>query len=91
MDWGGAFSNPQTFKETLKQTLSTEDALTQGFINNPNISSRGLEASRAKRLLGWYKKYKDKTRSMEKTPTPRPKRIQASPDQGSFLAPSVRV
>ena len=89
MDWGGAFNNPLTFKQVLKETLDTETALERGFINNKNISSTGLEASRAKRLLGWYKRYRDnKSKNMEITPKPKPKEIQANPDTESFLAPS---
>ena len=89
MDWGGAFKNPLTFKQVLKETLNTETALERGFINNKNIPSTGLIASRAKRLLGWYKKYRDsKNKNIEITPKPKPKEIQVNPDNRSFLAPS---
>ena len=89
MDWGGAFKNPLTFKQVLKETLDTETALERGFINNKNIPSTGLIASRAKRLLGWYKKYRDsKNKNIEITPKPKPKEIQVNPDNRSFLAPS---
>lgn len=92
MDWGGAFNNPLTFKQVLKETLDTETALERGFINNKNISSTGLEASRAKRLLGWYKRYRDnKSKNMEITPKPKPKEIQANPDNRSFLSPQISV
>ena len=83
MDWGGAFKNPVTFKRILNQSASTEDALTQGYINNPNISSVGLEASRAKRLLGWYKNYKNKNRTS-------PPEVKMRPSQqSSFLSPTM--
>ena len=92
MDWGGAFNNPSTFKQVLKETLDTETALQRGYINNKNIPSRGLEASRAKRLLGWYKRYKDsKSKDMQITPIPKPKSIQVKPDNKSFLSPQLSV
>ena len=83
MDWGGAFKNPVTFKRILNQKANTEDALIEGYINNPNISSVGLEASRAKRLLGWYKNYKDKNRTSPPEVKMRP------PQQSSFLSPTM--
>ena len=92
MDWGGAFNNPSTFKQVLKETLDTETALQRGYINNKNIPPRGLEASRAKRLLGWYKRYKDsKSKDMQITPIPKPKSIQVKPDNKSFLSPQLSV
>jgi len=85
MDWGGAFKNPVTFKRILNQKASTEDALIQGYIKNPNIDSGGLEASRAVRLLEWYKKYRDeKPRS-----TPVPKRRPELKQKNSFLSPTM--
>jgi len=92
MFWGGAFKNPLTFKQVLKETLDTETALQRGYINNKNISSTGLEASRAKRLLGWYKKYRDsKNKNIKVLPKPRPKEIQVNPDNRSFLSPQISV
>lgn len=85
MDWGGAFKNPVTFKRILNQKASTEDALIGGYIKNSNIPSGGLEASRAVRLLEWYKKYRDE----KPTSIPIPKRRPEQKQKNSFLSPSM--
>jgi len=80
----GALPRYEKFKKIYDESGSMSNALQMGIINIIK-GENDPERVRAKKALDWLTNKNIKTMPL---PTPRPKEIQASPDQESFLAPS---